>query len=61
MLHDHDDALHARHQVHGAAHALHHLARDHPVGEIAVLGHLHGAQDRQVDMAAADHAEGIGG
>jgi hypothetical protein len=61
VLHDHHHLLDARHQVHGAAHALHHLAGDHPVGEVAVLGHLHGAQEREVDMAAADHGEGIGG
>ena len=60
VLHHHHDLLDARHEVHGAAHALHHLAGDHPVGEVAVLGHLHGAEDRQVDMAATDHAEGIG-
>ena len=28
-------------QVHGAAHAFHHRALDHPVGEIAVTRHLH--------------------
>ena len=57
VLHDHDDALDARDQIHRAAHALHHLAGDHPVGEVAVLGDLHGAEDRQVDVAAADHGE----
>src|SRR3977135_833881 len=61
MLHHHHDLLDPGDEVHGAAHALHHLARDHPVGEVAVLGHLHGAQERDVDMAAADHGEGIGG
>ena len=51
---------HAGHEIHRAAHALHHLARDHPVGEVAVLGHFHGAQDGQVDVAAADHGEAVG-
>ena len=60
VLHGDHHAGGAGDEVHGAAHALHHFARDHPVGEIAVLGHLHGAEDRQVDMAAAHHAEGIG-
>ena len=60
VLHHHHDPLDAGHQVHGAAHALHHLAGDHPVGDVAVLGHLHGAQDRQVDVAAADHREAVG-
>ena len=47
-------------QVHRAAHALDHLAGDHPVGEVAVRGHLHRAQDRAVDVAAADHRERLG-
>src|SRR5580698_556085 len=59
MLHDDDDFLDAADQVHGAAHALDQLAGDHPVGHIAVLSHLHGAHDGEVDMAAADHAERI--
>jgi hypothetical protein len=57
VLHHHDDFLDAADQVHRAAHALNHLAGDHPVGEVAVLGHLHGSQDGNVDMAAADHGE----
>ena len=56
VLHHHDHALDAGHQVHGPAHALDHLAGDHPVGEVAVHRHLHRPQDRQVDVAAADHA-----
>ncbi len=57
MFHHHHDALDAGDEVHRAAHALDHLAGDHPVGEIAVLRHLHRAEDREIDMAAADHAE----
>ena len=30
------------------------------VGEVAVLRHLHRTEDRQVDMAAADHREAVG-
>ena len=36
VLHHHDHALDAGDQVHRAAHALDHLAGDHPVGEVAV-------------------------
>src|SRR6185437_10595309 len=43
------------------AHAFYALAGDHPVGEIAALGDLHGAEDGEVDVAAADHGEGVGG
>src|SRR3989344_4797369 len=59
VLHEHHDALDAGHQVHGATHALDHLARDHPVGQVPLLGHLHGAQDGQVDLAASDHREAL--
>jgi hypothetical protein len=59
MLHQHDDALDASHQVHRAAHALDHLAGDHPVGQVAVLADLHGTQDGQVDLAAADHGKAV--
>jgi hypothetical protein len=59
VLHDHDHALDAGDQVHGPAHALHQLAGDHPVGDVAVLGDFHGAEDGQVDVAAADHGEAV--
>ena len=36
VLHDHHHPPRAGHQVHRAAHALHHLARHHPVGEVAL-------------------------
>ena len=57
MLHHDDDALDAGDEVHRAAHALDHLAGDHPVGEVAVLRHLHRAENGEIDMAAADHRE----
>jgi len=60
VLHGDDDPLGARHKVHGAAHAFHHLAGNHPVGQIALLVHLQRAQDGQVDMAAADHGKRVG-
>src|SRR5580704_5107668 len=59
MLHHHDDLLDATDQIHGTAHALDQLAGDHPVGDVAILRHLHGAEDGEIDMAAADHAERI--
>ena len=57
MLHHHDDLLHPGDQVHRAAHALHHLARDHPIGDVPPFGDFHRTQHGQVDMAAADHGE----
>ncbi len=59
VLHRDDDAPGARHQIHGAAHALHHLAGDHPVGEVALLVHLERAQHGDVDVPAAHHREGV--
>ena len=47
-------------EVHRAAHALDHLARDHPVGQVAARRDLHGAEHGEVDVAAADHGEGLG-
>ena len=62
MLHRDDDFGLGRigHQVHGAAEAFD-LAGQHPVGQVALGAHLHGAEDGQVDAAGADHAEGLVG
>jgi hypothetical protein len=57
VIHDHHHALGAGDEIHRAAHALDHLAGDHPVREVALLGDLHRAQDREVDVAAADLGE----
>eukprot|EP00053_Salpingoeca_punica_P009774 m.88012 g.88012 ORF g.88012 m.88012 type:complete len:585 (-) comp15157_c0_seq1:214-1968(-) len=60
VLHGDDDlGARAGDEVHGAAHALDHLAGDHPVGQVAVLRNLHGAQDGEVNVAAADHGKGV--
>ena len=47
-------------QVHRAAHPRHELARDHPVGQAALRVDLESAQDGQVEVPAADQAEGEG-
>ena len=61
VLHDDDYAADSGDEVHSPAHAFDPLAGDHPVGEVAVLGDLHGSEDGEVDVAAADHGEGVGG
>ena len=61
VLHGDDDAAGAGDEVHGAAHAFDHFAGDHPVGEVAGCVDFHGAEDAEVDVAAADHGEGFGG
>ena len=47
VFHQHHHAAHTGDQVHRAAHALDHLAWNHPVGQITLLRHLHGAQNGQ--------------
>ncbi len=49
--------LHACDQVHRAAHALDHLAGDHPVGDVAFLADFHGTKNGEVDVAATNHSE----
>ena len=57
MHHGHDDVLGAGDEVHRTAHALDHFARDLPVGDVPVLGHLHGAEHRELDVLAANHGK----
>lgn len=52
VFHGDDDVLGAGDEVHRPAHARHHLARHHPVGEVAVLVDLQAAEHGGVDMAA---------
>src|SRR5207253_3218245 len=59
VLHDDAHFLHAGDEVHGSAHAFHHLAGDHPVGEVTVLGDLHRTEQSKVYMPATDHRKGI--
>ena len=47
-------------EIHGTSESLY-LAGQHPVCEITVGTDLHGAEDREVDSASADHAEGFFG
>src|SRR5436190_12813651 len=51
MLHGDDDPPGARHQIHGAAHALDHLARNHPVRQVAFAIHLQGPEHGEIDVA----------
>ena len=54
VLHGHDHALGARHQVHGTPHSRHHLAGNHPVREIAVGIDLQRSEHGDVDVPATD-------
>ncbi len=60
VLHRDDDAPRRRDEVHRAAHPLHELSGDHPVRDRSLGVDLHRAQDAEVDVAAADHREGVG-
>ena len=55
VFHGDDDLLRAGHEIHRAAHALDHLPRNHPVGEVALFIDLQRAEHGQVDVPAADH------
>ncbi|MPN04598.1 hypothetical protein SDC9_151840 [bioreactor metagenome] len=59
MLHQHDHAAHAGHQIHRTTRPLHHLAGDHPVRDIALVRHFQRAKDRKIHMTTTDHREGI--
>src|SRR5216683_3865198 len=61
VLHGDEDALGSCDQVHGAAHAFQHFSGNGPVGEIALFVDLQRAENGEVDVAAANHAKGIGG
>ncbi len=58
VLHHDDDALGAVDQVHRAAHPLDHRAGHHPVRDVTLRRDLHGSENRDVDLAAANHSEG---
>merc|ERR1719494_1693525 len=58
VLHCYDNlGVSGGHQVHGSPHPLHHLAGDHPVGQVATAGHLHCSQDGKANMATPDHGK----
>src|ERR1039458_6598213 len=59
VLHRDDDAPRGRDEIHRPAHALHELSGDHPVRDRPFGVDLHRTQDAEVDMAAADHREGV--
>ena len=60
VLHHRDDALHAGDEIHRAAGAFDHLAGDHPIRDVAFVGHFECAKNGEIDVAAANHREGIG-
>jgi hypothetical protein len=55
VIHHHNDTANARDKIHRSPHALDQFAGDHPVCQIAILGHLHRPKDRHGNFAAADH------
>mmetsp|Transcript_48701 Transcript_48701/g.115947 ORF Transcript_48701/g.115947 Transcript_48701/m.115947 type:complete len:336 (-) Transcript_48701:360-1367(-) len=61
MLHDDEHLRVGGHEVHGSSHALDHLPRNDPVGEVPVSRHLHGAQDGDIHLGPPDHTKGLRG
>ncbi|MNY34291.1 hypothetical protein D3C86_1686220 [compost metagenome] len=60
MFGDDENLLGAMHQIHGAANGGHALGANAPIGEITILRHLIGAEDRHIQMPAAHHGEAVG-
>src|SRR6267154_3462696 len=61
VFHGDEDALGAGDEIHGAAHAFQHFAGDGPVGEGSLFIDLQRAENGEVDVAATNHGERIGG
>jgi len=57
VIHNNDDLFYAGDQIHRTTHPLDHLARDHPVRDVAILSDFHRAQNSQIDMTSADHGK----
>ncbi len=61
VLHHHQHLLRAHREIHRAAHGGDRVrAAGVPVGKVAGRGHLERPQDAEIEVPAADHAEGIG-
>src|SRR6266571_6743776 len=61
VFHGDEDTFGASDKVHRASHAFEHLAGDGPVRESALFVDLQRAENGEVDVAAANHGERIGG
>ena len=59
VVHDHHHAADPGDKIHCAAHALDQLARNHPIGKVAVFGNFHCAKNGHRDLAAPDHSKGL--
>ena len=61
VLHRNDNSLGPDSEVHGSADVADATLGQHPVSQIAALGDLHGAQNRDVYMSTPDHPESLDG
>src|SRR5256885_428759 len=61
MLHHHQNLLRAHREIHRAAHGRDRVcAAGVPVGEVAGHRYLERPQNAEIEVSAADHAEGVG-
>ena len=60
MFHYRHHAFHARDEVHRATRTFDHLSRDHPIRDVAAVGNFECAENRKIDMAAANLTKRIG-
>ena len=56
VFHYRDDTLHSGHEIHRATGPFDHLAGDHPVRDVAFVGHFECAENGEIDMPAANLA-----
>ena len=54
------DTLHSGHEIHRPTGPFDHLAGNHPIRDIAFVGHLECAENGEIDVPAANHGKRIG-
>jgi hypothetical protein len=54
VLQHRDYSLHAGNEVHRAARTFDHFSGNHPVGDVAAVGHFECAENRKIDMSTAN-------
>src|SRR5207253_9833773 len=60
VLHYCHDTPHSGHKIHRPTGPLDHFAWNHPIRDIALVGHLEGAKNGEIDVPAANHGKRIG-
>src|SRR5207248_6114967 len=59
MLHYCHNTLHSSQEIHRPTGPFDHLARNHPIRDIAIVGYLECAENGEIDVPAANHGKRI--